>query len=126
MAHSKLNLQSELNQAAIAIGAIELAEAAAFNSIARRSIVCVVDTVVLWQVKFTNNGATPRTLSIAVTADPGWMPANAEILGPGEIRARSDKWKMDAVYRFFDLPQGRADGQFAEWQVLSAWWSTLW
>ncbi|HEY2468498.1 MAG TPA: hypothetical protein VGI45_11775 [Terracidiphilus sp.] len=77
----------------------------------------IEDTVVLWRVKFTNNGATSRTLSIAVTADSGWLPANPAILGLPEIRAKSDKWKMDAVYRFFDLPQGRADGQFAEWQV---------
>jgi hypothetical protein len=77
----------------------------------------IEDTVVLWRVKFTNNGATPRTFDVALTADTGWMPVKPEILGPGEIRATSDKWKMDAVYRFFDLPQKRADGQFAEWRV---------
>jgi hypothetical protein len=77
----------------------------------------IEDTVVLWRVKFTNDGATPRTFDVALTADTGWMPVNPEILGPGEIRATSDKWKMDAVYRFFDLPQNRADGQFAEWRV---------
>ena len=75
------------------------------------------DTVVLWRVKFTNNGATPKTFNVALTADIGWMPVNREIIGTGEIRATSDKWKMDAVYRFFDLPQDRADGQFAEWPV---------
>jgi hypothetical protein len=42
---------------------------------------------------------------------------NREFIGPGEIRATSDKWKMDYVYRFFDLPQDKTDGQFAEWQV---------
>ena len=77
----------------------------------------IEDTVVLWRVKFTNNGATAKTFDVALTADIGWMPVNREIIGPGEIRATSDKWKMDAVYRFFDLPQNRADGQFAEWQV---------
>ena len=77
----------------------------------------IEDTVVLWRVKFTNNGATPRTFDVALTADTGWMPVNPEILSPGEIRATSDKWKMDAVYRFFDLPENRADGQFAEWRV---------
>ena len=77
----------------------------------------IEDTVVLWRVKFTNNGATPVTFDVALTADIGWMPVNREIIGPGEIRATSDRWKMDAVYRFFDLPQNRADGQFAEWQV---------
>jgi hypothetical protein len=75
------------------------------------------DTVVLWRVKFSNNGPTPRTFDVALTADTGWVPLNPEILDPGEIRAPSDKWKMDAVYRFFDLPQDRADGQFAEWRV---------
>jgi hypothetical protein len=77
----------------------------------------IEDTVVLWRVKFTNNGATPKTFDVALTADIGWMPVNREIIGPGEIRATSDKWKMDAVYRFFDLPQNKADGQFAEWRV---------
>jgi len=77
----------------------------------------IEDTVVLWRVKFTNSGATPRTFDVALTADTGWLPVNPEILGPGEIRATSDKWKMDAVYRFFDLPQDRADGQFAKWRV---------
>jgi len=77
----------------------------------------IEDTVVLWRVKFTNNGATPRTFDVALSADIGWMPVNREIIGPGEIRATSDKWKMDAVYRFFDLPHNRADGQFAEWRV---------
>jgi len=77
----------------------------------------IEDTVVLWRVKFTNNGATPRTFDVTLTADIGWMPVNREIIGPGEIRATSDKWKVDAVYRFFDLPQNRAHGQFAEWRV---------
>src|SRR5579864_9349169 len=77
----------------------------------------IEDTVILWRVKFTNTGATPKTFNVALTADIGWMPVNREIIGPGEIRATSDKWKMDAVYRFFDLPQKRADGQFAEWRV---------
>ena len=77
----------------------------------------IEDTIVLWRVKFTNNGAAPRTFNVALTADTGWLPANPEILGPGEIRATSDRWKMDAVYRFFDLPQNRVDGQFAEWQI---------
>ena len=77
----------------------------------------IEDTVVLWRVKFTNNGSTPRTFDVAMTADTGWIPVNPQILSPGEIRATSDKWKMDAVYRFFDLPENRADGQFAEWRV---------
>jgi hypothetical protein len=77
----------------------------------------IEDTVVLWRVKFTNNGASHQNFDVALTADIGWMPVNREIIGPGEIRATSDKWKMDAVYRFFDLPQNRADGQFAEWRV---------
>ena len=75
------------------------------------------DTAVLWRVKFTNNGTTRKTFDVAVTADIGWMPVNREIIGPGEIRATSDRWKMDSVYRFFDLPQNKADGQFAEWRV---------
>jgi len=75
------------------------------------------DTAVLWRVKFTNNGTTRKTFDVAVTADIGWMPVNRDIIGPGEIRATSDKWKMDSVYRFFDLPQNKADGQFAEWRV---------
>ena len=77
----------------------------------------IEDTVVLWRVKFTNNGTTPRTLNLALTADTGWLPANPEILGSEEIRAPSEKWKMDAVYRFFDLPQNRVDGQFAKWRM---------
>jgi hypothetical protein len=77
----------------------------------------IEDTVVLWRVKFTNHGATPKTFDVALTADIGWKPVNREIIGPGEIRATSDKWKMDSVYRFFDLLQNKANGQFAEWQV---------
>src|SRR6201981_1139785 len=69
----------------------------------------IEDTVVLWRVKFTNNGATPWTFDIALSADIGWMPVDREIIGPGEIRAPSDQWKMDAVYRFFDLPQNKED-----------------
>jgi hypothetical protein len=77
----------------------------------------IEDTVVLWRVKFTNHGATARTFDVAITVDTGWLPANPQILGPGEIRAPSDKWKMDAIYRFFDLPQNKVDGQFAKWRV---------
>jgi hypothetical protein len=77
----------------------------------------IEDTVVLWRVRFTNNGATTKTLDVAITTDTGWMPVNPELRGPGEIRATSDKWKMDAVYRFFDLPQNGVDGQFAAWRV---------
>jgi len=75
------------------------------------------DTVLLWRVKFTNKGAVARTFNVSLTADIGWMPVNGEIIVPNEIRATSDKWKMDAVYSFFDLPQGKVDGQFAGWQV---------
>ncbi len=75
------------------------------------------DTVILWRVSFTNKGAAAKTFHVSITADIGWMPMNREIIGPREIRATSDKWKMDAVYSFFDLPQGKVDGQFAEWQV---------
>jgi hypothetical protein len=75
------------------------------------------DSVVLWRVKFTNHGATPKTYDVALTADIGWMPVNPEIIGPGEIRASSDRWKMDSVYRFFDLPKNQPNGQFAEWRV---------
>jgi hypothetical protein len=75
------------------------------------------DTVVLWRVKFTNNGVTAKSFHVALTVDPGWKPANREIIGPGEIRAASDKWKMDSVYRFFDLPHDKVNGQFAEWRV---------
>ena len=77
----------------------------------------IEDTVVMWRVKFTNNGAAAKTFNVALTVDTGWKPVNREIIGPGEIRATSDKWKMDSVYRFFDLPQNKMDGQFAEWQV---------
>src|SRR5579871_5267218 len=74
------------------------------------------DTVILWRVMFTNTGGAARTFDVTLTTDIGWMPVNREIIGPGEIRATSDKWKMDAVYRFFDLAQNRVVGQFAEWQ----------
>ena len=77
----------------------------------------IEDTVLLWRVKFTNKGATARTFDVSLTADIGWMPVNSEIAGPREIRATSGKWKMDAVYSFFGLPQGKVDGQFAAWQV---------
>jgi hypothetical protein len=77
----------------------------------------IEDTVVMWRVKFTNNGVTAKSFHVALTVDPGWKPVNREFIGPGEIRATSDKWKMDYVYRFFDLPQNKTDGQFAEWQV---------
>ncbi len=77
----------------------------------------IEDSVVLWRVKFTNHGAAPKTFHVAITADIGWKPVNQEIIGPTEIRARSDEWKKDAVYSFFDLPQDRVDGQFAEWPV---------
>jgi len=80
----------------------------------------IEDTVVMWRVKFTNNGATAKSFQVALTVDPGWKPVNREFIGPGEIRATSDKWKMDYVYRFFDLPQNKTDGQFAEWQVNAA------
>jgi hypothetical protein len=75
------------------------------------------DTVVLWRVKFTNKGAAAKTVNVSMTADIGWKPVNREIIGPGEIRATSDKWKMDAVYRFFDLPQDQVIGQFADLRV---------
>ncbi len=77
----------------------------------------IEDTVVLWRVKFTNHDAAAKTFNVAITADIGWKPVNREIIGPGEIRATSEKWKMDAVYTFFDLQQDKVDGQFAEWQV---------
>jgi len=77
----------------------------------------IEDTVVLWRVKFTNKGATSKTFDVALTADIGWKPVNREIIGRGEIRAISDKWKMDSVYRFFDFAQSKANGQFAEWRV---------
>ena len=75
------------------------------------------DTVLLWRVRFTNKGAAAETFNISITADIGWMPVKQEIIGAGEIRATSDKWKMDAVYLFFEPLQGKVDGQFAEWQV---------
>src|ERR1700704_1262140 len=59
------------------------------------------DTVVMWRVKFTNNGVTAKSFQVALTVDSGWRPVNREFIGPGEIRATSDKWKMDYVYRFF-------------------------
>lgn len=77
----------------------------------------IEDTVILWRVKFTNRGAASKFLNVAITADIGWRPVNQDLVGPDEIRARSDEWKMDAVYTFFDLEQKRVDGQFAEWQV---------
>ena len=77
----------------------------------------IEDTVVMWRVKFTNNGVTAKSFHVALTVDPGWKPVDREFIGPGEIRATSDKWKMDYVYRFFDLPQNKTDGQFAEWQM---------
>jgi hypothetical protein len=77
----------------------------------------IEDSVVLWRVKFTNHGATPKTYDVALTTDIGWMPINPEIIGPGEIRASSDRWKMDSVYQFFDLPKNQPNGQFAEWRV---------
>jgi hypothetical protein len=77
----------------------------------------VEDTVVMWRVKFTNNGVIAKSFHVALTVDPGWKPVDREFIGPGEIRATSDKWKMDYVYRFFDLPQNKTNGQFAEWQV---------
>jgi hypothetical protein len=77
----------------------------------------IEDTVVMWRVKFTNNGVTAKSFHVTLTVDSGWRPVNREFIGPGEIHATSDKWKMDYVYRFFDLPQNKTDGQFAEWQV---------
>ena len=75
------------------------------------------DTVVMWRVRFTNKGTTTKSFHVALTVDPGWKPINREFINPGEIRATSDIWPMDYVYRFFDLPQNKTDGQFAEWQV---------
>ncbi len=77
----------------------------------------IEDTVVMWRVKFTNNGVTAKSFHVTLTVDAGWRPLNRELIGPGEIRATPDKWKLDYVYRFFDLPQNKTDGQFAELQV---------
>lgn len=77
----------------------------------------IEDTVVLWRVRFTNNGALAKTFDVTITADINWAPVHREIIAPAELRATSGKWKMDAVYRFFDLPQNKVDGQFAEWQI---------
>ena len=57
----------------------------------------IEDTVVMWRVKFTNNGVTAKSFHVALTVDSGWRPVNREFIGPGEIRATSDKWKMDYV-----------------------------
>ena len=42
---SELNFQTELNQAAVTVCAIDLAEAAALHSIAWGSVVCVIEDV---------------------------------------------------------------------------------
>ena len=77
----------------------------------------IEDTVILWRVKFTNRDTAAKNVNIAITADVGWRPVNQELVSPHEIRARSEEWKMDAVYSFFDLEQNRVDGQFALWQM---------
>jgi hypothetical protein len=77
----------------------------------------IEDTVILWRVKFTNKGTATKGFNVAMTTDIGWRPVSRDVIGPGEIRATSDKWKMDAVYRFFDLPHTNVVGQFAEWLV---------
>ena len=75
------------------------------------------DTALMWRVNFTNTGTAIRSFQVALTVDSGWRPANRELVGPDEIRSTSDRWKMDYVYRFFDLPENKVDGQFAEWQM---------
>lgn len=77
----------------------------------------IEDTVVMWRVNFTNTGPAARSFHVALTVDSGWWPLDQELIDSREIRATSDKWKMDSVYRFFDLPQNKTDGQFAEWHV---------
>src|SRR6266403_1066237 len=86
----------------------------------------IEDTVVMWRVKFTNNDVTAKSFHVALSVDSGWRPVNREFIGPGEIRATSDKSKMDYVYRFFDLPQNKTDGQFAEWHRTKAEWENRW
>lgn len=77
----------------------------------------IEDTAVMWRVNFTNTGTAIRSFQVALTVDSGWRPANRELVGSEEIRSTSDKWKMDYIYRFFDIPGNKVDGQFAEWQM---------
>src|SRR5579864_8061230 len=46
----------------------------------------IEDTVVMWRVKFTNNGVTAKSFHVALTVDPGWKPVDREFIDPGEIR----------------------------------------
>ena len=99
-----------------AFQAVRRAQVADLDVVTTNRLV-IEDTVVMWRVNFTNTGASTRSFHVAMTVDSGWQPVNRESIGPGEIRATSDKWRMDYIYRFFDLPQNKADGQFAEWQL---------
>jgi len=55
------------------------------------------------------HGATPKTFDVALTADIGWMPVNREIIGPGEIRATSDKGRWTLCIGSLISPN-KADG----------------
>ena len=99
-----------------AFQAIRRAQVGDLNVVTTNRLV-MEDTVVMWRVNITNTGTAAKSIHIALTVDSGWLPLNQELIGPGEFRATSDKWKRDCVYRFFDLPQNKVDGQFAEWHL---------
>src|SRR5580704_6545643 len=69
------------------------------------------DTVVLWRVRFSNTGSIGKKYHVAFHVPGASNISN----GPPEIRGTSEKWKMDAVYRFIDAPAMSSDGSQADW-----------
>jgi hypothetical protein len=69
------------------------------------------DTVVLWRVRFSNTGSIGKKYHVVFHVPGASNISN----GPPEIRGTSEKWKMDAVYRFIDGPAMSIDGSHADW-----------
>jgi hypothetical protein len=69
------------------------------------------DTVVLWRVRFSNTGSIGKKYHVVFHVPGASNISN----GPSEIRGTSEKWKMDAVYRFIDGPAMSSDGSHADW-----------
>ena len=69
------------------------------------------DTVVLWRVRFSNTGSIGKKYHVVFH-----VPGASDLSnGLPEIRGTSEKWKMDAVYRFIDSPAMSSDGSHADW-----------
>jgi hypothetical protein len=69
------------------------------------------DTVVLWRVRFSNTGSIGKKYHVVFHVPGASNTSN----GSPEIRGTSEKWKMDAVYRFIDGPAMSGDGSHADW-----------